>query len=350
MNSYPTNRRELHHYRFLCAALTGPSPAALRLYLDHECWDWESLAQIASDELVLPLLYDRLIGAIPLDAPVSEALREIRDLHAERNQIILDELRVVAELANQLGIEPVVLKGGAHLLAGLYPAPSDRYLVDLDLLAPEASIPPLVEHLLRNGYAFDTTHPVGVDCHHETGLRRPGRPLVELHRSLGMGRARRLLPAADVIRDSVATRHRGAAVRLPSAGHLLVHHAIHAQLNNCYRLAVWPTLREAYDCHLLVGRLAHLPPSGIVALQVSTVQEMLSDSRPRPLPRLGLHRRLLRTAPWLRFIDPYYFVRSSLQPRLHRLRDLGKSGNGLRYALQTPFRRSFYRNVLRELF
>jgi len=185
-----------------------------------------------------------------------------------------------------------------------------------------------------------------------------------------MGRAGTLLPAAHVIRDSLPIRHRGATLRLPSDEHLLIHHAIHAQLNNSYWQAIRPGLREAYDCRLLLTRLAasgSLPGFldrcrkdkrlAVIALHVRTIQELVDKPVPMPPSRMfsgsrvrWLHRRLLRAAPGLRFIDPYFFFRSSVMPRLYRLKDLGKSWNGLRYAVQTPFRRSFYRNLFKELF
>jgi hypothetical protein len=370
--------QERHHYLFLCAVLNDASPATLRSYLDDECWDWEVLFTVASEGLILPLLYDRLIGRIDLqsgeisgetESEIANVLRDIRDRHAERNEIVLDELRVLGQLSNEIGIEPVALKGGALLLGKLYAAPSDRYMVDIDLLIPEPAIPVLVSHLLKNGYVFDAGNPVGVDCHHEMCIKRPGRPGVELHRSVGMGRAGILLPAENVIRDSVPIRHRGATLRLPSGQHLLLHQVLHAQLSHSYRHALWPSLREAYDCRLLVtrlsasGLLATLLQQcqedkglGIVALHLRTVQDLIG--RPIPLPPLGvftaarvqwLHRRLLRTVPGLRFIDPYFIFRSGLMQRLYRLKGLGKSRSGLTYVLQTPFRRSFYKNVLKEL-
>ena len=366
-----SKRRERHHYRFLGAVLTDPSSTRLRPYLEDECWDWEVLIKVAADELILPLLHDRLVNAIGLEwGPVTEFLRDVRDLHAERNEIVLDELKVLAELANRISIEPVVLKGGAHLLGGLYAAPSDRYLADIDLLIPDRAIPALVDHLLKNGYSFNSTNPVGADCHHEMCIKRPGRPGVELHRSVGMGRARLLLPAEEMIRDSVAMQHRGDRLRLPSDRHLLIHQVLHAQWNHSYKQAIWPNLREAYDCRLLVARLSasgSLPALlqefqqdkrfEVVGLHLRTVQETMD--KPIALPPLGvftlarvhwLHRQLLRAAPALRFIDPYFFLRSSLTHRLYRLKGLGRSESGIRYALQTPFRRSFYRNVWKELF
>jgi hypothetical protein len=365
-----SKKREVH-YRFLCAVLTDASPATLRSWLDDERWDWETLFRVASDELILPLLHNRLTNATGFQSTgIAEVLRDIRDGHAERNEIILDELRVLGQLSNEISIEPIVLKGGAYLLGKLYTAPSDRYMIDIDLLIPGRAIPALVGHLFKNGYSFDTSIPLGVDCHHEMCIKRPGGPGVELHRSVGMGRAGVLLPAEDMIRDSTPIRYRGATLRLPSDEHLLIHHAIHAELNHSYRQAIWPSLRSAYDCRLLVARVAGsghlaemLEPCGknkcfpIVALHMRTVGESIGELA--PLPALApfsaahiqwLHRRLLRAAPWLRFFDPYFFVRSSLGHRLYRMRNLGKSGRGLWYVVRTPFRRSFYRNVIRELF
>jgi hypothetical protein len=366
-----SNKTNLHHHRFLCAALTDPSPPALRPYLDDELWDWEVLFRLASDERILPLLHDRLVDALDLQpGAIAEVLRDIRDRHAQRNEIIFEELQVLGCLANQIGVEPVVLKGGAHLLGKLYAASSDRFLIDIDLLVPEPAIPTLVDHLLKNGYASQPRNTVPVDSHHEPKLTRPGRPCVEVHNSLGMGRARVSLPPADVIRDSIPILYRGVRLRLPSDEHLLIHQAIHAQLNHSYRDAIWPSLRTAYDCRLLLARLAasgRLPVFlercanrkglTVVDVHLRTIQELTGELAPLPALHLfsaahvrWLHRRLLRAAPGLCFVDPYFFVRSSVMYRLYRLKDLVRSGKGLRSVLRAPFRLELYKNIFDDLF
>ena len=56
----------------------------------------------------------------------------------------LDEVK---DALNAIGIEPVLLKGAAHLVGGVYPAPSLRVVGDLDVLVPEERVKTAAETL-----------------------------------------------------------------------------------------------------------------------------------------------------------------------------------------------------------
>ena len=97
---------------------------------------WESLIEIASFHYVTPALA-RCLGR---DADVPEDVREYFEaaaaLNARRNELMQRGLARVVGLLNAIDIEPMPLKGAAHLAEGLYPEPSLRLLGDVDILIP----------------------------------------------------------------------------------------------------------------------------------------------------------------------------------------------------------------------
>ena len=74
------------------------------------------------------------------DADVPEDVREYFEaaaaLNARRNELMQRGLARVVGLLNAIDIEPMPLKGAAHLAEGLYPEPSLRLLGDVDILIP----------------------------------------------------------------------------------------------------------------------------------------------------------------------------------------------------------------------
>lgn len=185
-----------------------------------------------------------------------------------------------------------------------------------------------------------------------------------------MGRSKELLPASEIIRDSIPARESNVRLRVPSDKHILVHQVLHAQLNDSYWKAIWPSLREAFDSWLLIKRLSRSGElrdvidefqrrsgSRLLQLHFLTINDILATaSQPQDFDFSSavslqwLHRRLLRAAPGLRFLDLYFLARSGLAPRLYRLKDLIRSKDGISYVLKALVRPDFYRNLWSELF
>ena len=84
---------------------------------------------------------------------------------------------------NAVGIEPVLLKGAAHLADGIYPDPGVRIVGDVDLLVPAGSAPDALPSLLRSGFVAAAPTPlVSLPMHHLPRLcDRDTGVAVELH-------------------------------------------------------------------------------------------------------------------------------------------------------------------------
>ncbi|MBV8551221.1 MAG: nucleotidyltransferase family protein [Acidobacteriaceae bacterium] len=355
-------------YRNMCegplsAVLLGHANA-VNSDLQHN-GGWEPLIHLASSEQILPALHDSLtaLNLTPhLPADVADFLSAVKELNRERNQRILAQARAAIEALNRAGIEPVALKGLACLLAGIYPDRGTRFLADIDLLVPESDFAASVEILTGLGYSPIEDNPIDLAIGHTyPALVRPDSIEIDLHRYLGLGLSRSLLPAAEVLRDSVPHEFDGVRLRLPSPEHLVTHHIVHSQIHDFYRQRIWPSLRGMYDLLLLQRHFgARIPWTAIqarferhrqypvLALYLLQVEKVLGLERPiplrlNPLTRLRWWRRqVLRRAPLLRFIDPIYLLFAGPLPRTRRLRDILRVPGGWRYLLGKFVSQKFY--------
>jgi hypothetical protein len=333
--------------------------------------NWEDLIRIAEQERVLPALCARVQETgISSQVPgeVADFLSAVEELNLERNQAILTELGVVAALLNEAGIEPVLLKGAAYCVTGVYANPATRYLVDVDLLIPESQLSNGIEVLMQNGFDWDRTDQLGRFRHHHPPLQRKGSVCFELHHSLGTGSCRTLLPASEVIKLSVPHEFQGARVRVPSPEHLMTHVITHSQVQNPYNERIWPPLRAMYDLVLIQRRfeseldwnsIEHrfrkAGQSGILAMHLLYVGDVLGVETPFPIRLTGLtylrwlRRRLLRTLPALRFFDPVYMYSTVLVRRLRLLRDALDAPGGWKHIVRELFAPNVYKRFITDV-
>jgi hypothetical protein len=258
---------------------------------------WEDLIRAARQELVLPAFGARIreVGIPQIPTDVADFLSAVGDLNAERNQVILSELSSVALLLNAAGIEPVLLKGAAYCVTGVYANPGSRYLWDVDLLVPESQMSTAVDVLKREGFDSDPNSRLGDYRHHHPPLQRRGSIAFELHHSLGMGICRSLLPATEVLEQSASLEFRGARIRVPSPEHMMTHLIMHSQIQHPYNERIWPSMRAMYDLVLLRRRFDNVTDwsaiqrrfrkagrYGVLALHLRQVEEVLGAGPPFP--------------------------------------------------------------------
>ncbi len=244
------------------------SPWARRLPALPEAGAWPALLAQANRQLVFPALKPELAAkgldgtahdawtAVALEAPEAAAyLGSVHAVNDARNAVFVAELQGLVGALNRAGIEPVLLKGAADWVLGVYPAIGARWLADWDLWVPPASLERAQTVLeAERGYRQDAVNPPAAH-QHLAPHHRPGTPVVvELHRSLlnpGLGPV-----AADL---EAGARHR--PVRLPDGGrawalaptdhlaHAFLHAAIAHRADRAHRL----DLRRRYA----VARLTH---------------------------------------------------------------------------------------------
>lgn len=356
------------YHRFLCHSFRSDHWAARELS-QAPGWSWEKLFETATEEAVLPALAFAVNDGLDISAPreVSDFLSAVLLLNRQRNQRIWQQVKETAHLLNGVGIEPVLLKGAAYLAAGVYSDPGTRYLVDLDVLVPEALLPGAFQHLVESGYSYDKTDQFGRFRHHHPPLRRAS-VAVELHHTLGLGPCQSILPAKEVIENAVPFKLDGVRVRVPSPTHLVVHLVMHSQIQHPYNERIWPPLRAIYDLvHLqyhfqrainwaeVEHRFKTAGQMGLLRLHLIDVRDALGleppiDCKLTPDTQLRrLRRRVLRKFPALRYLDPIYMFSTVCLRRLRLLRSVLTARGGLKYLVTQLFAPGIYERLLLDV-
>jgi len=318
----------------------------------------EEIVRIATFQYVHVLVgsaFDRLpaLGrAVPKDLVIY--FREMQAGNLRRNSAILTELRTIGAALAGAGLRGVVLKGGAELVAPVYPDPAFRFLSDIDILVPEPQLERAVEVLVAQG-AQPAAGADGVGMseidraqhHHAEPLAAPGWPVVvELHRRLGRDSLGDLLAPDAVFADARPTGFPG--LMGPSFAHRLAHAVLHAQLEPARYVDGLLSLRDAVEMEVLE---AGMSPGEVAAARAlfDPHQQAAWDALTAARTLLfGDAARIDALAP-----APRRWAERAItgfgQPRRRRLSDLGRWARWYaREFLTNPKRRRHYLAQLRR--
>ncbi|MCG8688375.1 MAG: nucleotidyltransferase family protein, partial [Desulfobacterales bacterium] len=150
--------------------------------------------------------------------------------HSRRlNERVRQEALEVAKSLNDIGVTPVFMKGGAHLLSGLYRDMAQRQMADLDILVPADRIDDSVTALAARGITpfNDYEHP---RSHHHRPLGRADLPVpIELHREVLAFPYGRILTADEMLTSAMPLEVEETRVAVPSPTCAMIHSIAHAQ-------------------------------------------------------------------------------------------------------------------------
>ncbi len=322
-------------------------------------WDWDRTVQMAAREEVQPALH----GKLSCPPEIADFFDGIHELNAERNRQLLRELETLASLLNQAGIEPVLLKGAAYLVTGVYPDPADRWLQDIDFLVNPPQSADAFEIIRSSGYEPYIPNPTALVLHHHPALTQIHRVPVEVHHSLGHGACRTILTAEEMVSASTPFQLGRANVRIPSPEHLMTHLIVHSQMQHGSYERIWPSLRAMYDLALLGrrftidwdairSRFRTHRKTALLNLHLMQVEKTMGIRPPFAISGGGIrwgYRQALWWEPRLRFVDPIYTCSRVVWPKIRLSWRLLKHPVGRKYVLTTPFRRSFYKRLLDDI-
>jgi Uncharacterised nucleotidyltransferase len=190
---------------------------------------WELIIEVASFHHVTPALARCLKNEGDVPADVRDYFEAALALNMQRNERMLSGLARIAGLLNAIDIEPLLLKGVAHLVEGIYPTPALRMLGDVDILIPVTRSAEAVAALEAAGFGTKSSDVVPPPTHHhlpilhdpETGSG------VELHTDVISRSADAVISTAWFCEMARPILFRGHRVRLPeptrNVGHTIFH-------------------------------------------------------------------------------------------------------------------------------
>jgi hypothetical protein len=213
---------------------------------------WELIIEVASFHYATPTLAACLDPDIDVPGDVRHYFESALALNKKRNEQILSTLARVAGLLNAIDIEPVLLKGAALLVEGIYPQPSMRILGDIDILIPKTRSAEACAALKAVGYDTKWSAVSPPTHHHLPMLLDPETGTgVELHTDV-ISRSADAVIATDWFCEMVRpVLFRGQRMLLPeptrNVGHIIFHSEIFHDLYTLNKVQ----LRHVVDLVLL---------------------------------------------------------------------------------------------------
>jgi len=228
---------------------------SLRKPFQEEHIAWENVVKVSSEHLMTPALYwalskKGLLEALPDDGLVPY-LEWIWEANRDRNQRILDQVQTIARQLNQVDIEPLLMKGVASLITGIYEEIGIRMMTDIDLLVPKDKLMTSVAALENIGYQPLPGYTYASYHHQYIPLVCEGTAAsVELHpRMVRIGT--QILPTEAVWHDAQPLSFRDSLVRLPSPAHRIQHNIIHTYMSDSNYSLATINLMQLYEFAML---------------------------------------------------------------------------------------------------
>lgn len=222
---------------------------SLKEQLASGALNWDKLVQISSGHMVFQALYLNLKRADFLDflpKDLVDYADELSQLNRNRNTAIVKQAKSLQDLLNQNDIQPIFLKGTAHLLENLYPDIGERLVGDIDFLVDPEQIVQTAEILRTNGY-----QPKGVFIPNEQHFSKHYPRLVhpdkiaalEIHWAVIAKPYQDTLSYQDIFKDKLLVN----GFFVPSYQHQAIHNMMNTQINDSGFLKGKIMMRQFYD-------------------------------------------------------------------------------------------------------
>lgn len=256
----------------LCDALSFDLSARKRFEeaIEKSEVDWLTLVAVANENLLTPALYAAMrdhgwFGKIG-DGELEGFLQEVYERNAERNRGIVEQMADIQATLSPAGIEPLVLKGGAALLEGLYPDEGVRMMNDLDVMIDPRRFDEGLKLLKEAGYE-EFGRDLGRWHHHTPRIDKEGFPAaVEPHFRVVFDREIEYIPYdEETSMPSTRPGFDGTYVLRPTwhLYHAFLHTAVIDKNHQRWRLGLrylydFTVLARAYEGRVDWGKVQHL--------------------------------------------------------------------------------------------
>ncbi|MBK8335802.1 MAG: nucleotidyltransferase family protein [Sterolibacteriaceae bacterium] len=228
----------LNALRFIVESLGASNSDAanqrLRRAIAEQSLDWRIVRGLADAERLTPALWvalrDRGLATV-LPSGFRGDLWKVHLLNSLRNKRLKEQALSAIRVLNAIGVQPMILKGGASLFDRTFGDPGSRMMVDLDLLVPRERAEHCWVALRMHEYG-----PISIDFdysnhHHLRPLHRPGmQGTVEVHRELLPISVAGALPASLAWKQGESRMAAGATFSLPSPTTRVLHSVLHTAI------------------------------------------------------------------------------------------------------------------------
>ena len=294
----------------LSAGLVGGEPGLVGQQLAGIA-DWPAIVRVADRHHVLSALAPALVelgllNRLPLE--VADLLVFVHQANTARNDKLRTSMLEALQALDEVGIEPVLLKGAVRLMDGLYRDPGVRLMADLDLLAPEGRAEEAQRRLVGLGYTEQLNgpphhHHLPSLIHVSTGVQ------IEIHHRVLLEPVGALLGMKEIYDSARLLDVAGRRVLVPDPINQLLHMILHDQVANRGLRHGRISLRVLLEARLLLCQMddgevrqvldrlnvKNLRRAGSVFL---TAVDALFGGVPKSLSGDGIDRLMVRRAVW----------------------------------------------------
>ena len=241
--------------RLICRIIsfgTKEDDLALADKVSNSAIDWPLVIEVASSYYVATTIYPSLqrkslLDKIPED--VRDYFEGVYQLNGERNHLLRLSTIEVSLTLNSIDVEPLLLKGMANVISGVYDDPAVRIMNDIDILVPKERLTKCVDAMHGAGYQELKNHET--EQHHYPPMAKEGSPAaIEIHTEIASIQYAGVASGKDMLRDSKKVEKEGGAkMLLASPTHRVIHNILHSQLHHG---SVHPMyVHQMYDLALL---------------------------------------------------------------------------------------------------
>jgi hypothetical protein len=237
--------------------------------------DWSRVISIADLHHVLPTMATGLQRAADLDPAleaVSSFVNEMVRAQLQSNASIARELAELVVNLNQVGVLPLILKGGAFIAEGHFAPSKWRFMSDIDILVRSADVEMTISTLSRTGYTNKPEIYRADEDNHLPGFFSPHRTaVVEVHTSLLARPTKLPLGTEQVFERAKMIDARGLRAFVPDVNDRLMHLIAHGSVEGHQFRRRHVILRECLDFYHLADRV------NLKGVEVSFIEAGLSS-------------------------------------------------------------------------
>jgi hypothetical protein len=223
----------------LTPCLQSVRVSKLHAMISSNSVNWDYVISFANAQLVITALWKALCAKRLQEILPGEVRSYLMALHSRnhhRNSAIRRQTEEIIGNLNLMGVEPLVLKGAALMLTGVYQDPAERIMVDIDIMVRHESATKTKEILSALGYRSNEENVLAHErfAHHLPPMVRETEPAsVEIHTDLFHPLDDPpVLELEEIWEESERVSLNGMEFRVLSPTHFVVYNIVHSEVHH----------------------------------------------------------------------------------------------------------------------